>query len=87
MLKTGSITKLTLLQVILKDFAHKYTEQLQILEKLFEEYFFWQNTSRWLFLSFKCQALRAVFSHPEKDSPRSLCLYLTAKKYRMRTKT
>ena len=28
----------------------------------------------------KCQALRAVFSHAEKDSPRYLCLYLTAKK-------
>ena len=43
-----ALLKLTLLQVILKDFAHKYTEQLQILEKLFEEHFF-------------CRTLRADF--------------------------
>ena len=39
---------LLLLQVILKDFARKYTEQLQILEKHFEEKFF-------------CRTLRADF--------------------------
>ena len=68
--------------------------------KAFWRTLFLQNTSSWLFLSFKsftkvlrvfrfyfdipphskCQALRVVFSHAEKDSPRNLCLYLTSKK-------
>ena len=40
----------------------------------------------YMLLHSKCHALHAVSSHTEKDSPRNLCLYLTAKNKRMRTK-
>ena len=33
-----------------------------------------------ILLHSKCQVLRAVSSHAEKDLPQGLCLYLTAKK-------
>ena len=95
-----TLLKLTSFTGNLKGLCPQLHRTAANFRKAFWRTLFLQNTSRWLFLSFKsftnvlrvfqlyfdiplhskCQALRAVFSHAEKDSPRNLCLYLTAKK-------
>ena len=60
MFKTYIIMNL-ILQVILKDFAHKY-KTAENFRKAFWRTLFLKNTSRWLFLSFK--SISILFWHP-----------------------